>query len=169
MQERAREHDSAAYRRLESPLVPVLGKDDLATIEIGVEVDRDREPAVCRPSRGVVAMRPEVPAILGGIARNDMALDERRLELVHLADLWHDATLDETLRPIDDLGVDDVVVAAPLVIVAVDDDRLAVDLLHEARFGAAMLLVQRDEGLAELGLEDVGQHQDRRRHLEPGK
>ena len=46
---------------------------------------------------------------------------------------------------------------------------LAVDLAHEAGLLAAVLLVEPDQHLAELGLEDVGEEEDRRLEHDPGE
>jgi hypothetical protein len=50
MQKRAREYHGPTHRRFEAAR-PILGETDLASLEIRVEVDRGRKPAVGRAGR----------------------------------------------------------------------------------------------------------------------
>src|SRR5262249_40822141 len=117
----------------------------------------------------VVPMGPKVRLILRGIARHDVALHARDLELMHLEYLWNDAPREARLYLLDHLLIGNGVVAAPFMCVIVHRDGLAVDLAHEARLHAAMGFVELDELLAELGLEHIGQHNDRRLQFKSGE
>jgi hypothetical protein len=67
VEDRSGEDDRGSGRGLEG-LRAVLGKRNLAAVEIRVEIDRDGEPAMRNRDPGVVAMRTEMPACLGIVA-----------------------------------------------------------------------------------------------------
>jgi hypothetical protein len=89
MKQRAGEHYGSARRRLEAAW-PLLREADLATLELRIEVDRDCEAAMSRSRRRVVAMRPEVAAVLCRVTRDDVPLHARHFEMVHFEDLGQD-------------------------------------------------------------------------------
>src|SRR5262245_27586220 len=96
MQEGAGEHHGAPRRRLEAARA-VLGKADLAAVELGIEVDRDRKPAVCCSLRGIVAMWGKMAAVLGAVAAYQIALHPGRLVLVGLDKLGRHAAREPLL------------------------------------------------------------------------
>ena len=110
-----------------------------------------------------------MPALLGRIAGDDVALHAGRLELMHLQDLGNDAPLDARLRLLDQVGILDDVVLAALVGTILQRHGLSLDVAHEAGFLAAVLLVEADQVPAEFRLEHVGQEQHRRLQLEAGE
>ena len=96
VQQRAGEHHGAAGRRLEArgpnsgKLSSPPSKPSLRLIETAKR--RCAVPLVVLSRCGA-----EMPAVLGGVAGDDVALHPRHLELVHLHDLGHDAPLDARL------------------------------------------------------------------------
>jgi hypothetical protein len=62
MENRSGEDDRGSGPGLEG-LRAVLGKRNLAALEIRVEIDRDRKPAMSNRDPGVVAMGPKCPPV----------------------------------------------------------------------------------------------------------
>src|SRR5262249_57842441 len=120
-----------AGRRLET-LRPIFRETHLATVEIGIEIDGNCEAAVRRALRGVGAMRTEVSGILGCVARHDVTLHARYLELVDLEDFRGDPPLNARLRLADQVGIFDRVVPAAFMRGVLNLDRLSSDIAHEA-------------------------------------
>src|SRR6185369_3849892 len=125
-------------------------------------VDRDGEAAMGRAGGGVIAMRAKMRFILRRIAGDDIALHAGDVELVDLRDLRIDPPLDAPLRLDDDLPILDIDILAPLMAVVMYGDGLAADLAHEAGFGAALSFIEGNQLAAEIGLEDMRQHDHRR-------
>src|SRR5690242_15552126 len=94
---------------------------------------------------GVVAMGPEVAAILDRIAADDVALHAADLELVRLQDLGNDAAADSALRVLDHLRIGNLVVLAPLVAMVMGEHGFAVLFAHETRYLPAALFIETDE------------------------
>src|SRR5215210_3216763 len=168
MQQRAREHYGATRRGLEAAR-PVLGEADFAALELRIEIDRDRKAAMGGSRRGVVAMCPEVAAVLCRVAGDDVALHPRYSELVNLQDFGNDPPLDTGLGLLYHIRVRDDVILTNLVIAILHAHGLAVDLTHEAALPAPVGLVEADQMTTELRLEHIGQEQDRRLQINAGK
>src|SRR5215204_1183075 len=160
MQQRAREHYGPTRRGFEAAR-PVLGETDFAALELRIEIDRDRKAAMDSSRRRVVAMCPEVAAVLCRVAGDDVALHPRYSELVNLQDFGNDPPPDTGLGLLDQVRVRDDVILTDLVIAILHADGLAVDLTHEAALLASMGLVETYQMATELKLEHIGQEQDR--------
>src|SRR5262249_36836434 len=85
MQERAGEDQCRADRRLEAPGAE-FGEGELAAVEGVVQIDRHGEAAVRRALGRVVAVRPEMPALLLRIAADKVALHARAVDAIDLGD-----------------------------------------------------------------------------------
>src|SRR5262249_28425446 len=97
MQERARKHHGASDRRLERTWA-VFGEPHLSTLEVIVEIDRDGKAPVRRAFGRVVAMGTEMAAVLGRVARDNVAFHAGRLEIVNLEQLGNDPSFDPALE-----------------------------------------------------------------------
>src|ERR1700730_7149029 len=93
MENRSGEHDRRPGRSLEKSGA-VFGKGNLAPLEIRVEIDRDREPAMRDRDPGVVAMGAKMAAAFGIVARDQVALDPGRPHLKRFPDLRADPPSD---------------------------------------------------------------------------
>ena len=111
---------------------------------------------------GVVAMGPEVPAIGGVVAADQVALHAGGLELEGLGHLGSQAVADAAGDGLAQGGVGQFMVAALLVARVEDQPGLAVNVAHEARGLAAVGLVGVDQPAAQGRLEHPGQDQHRR-------
>ena len=110
-------------------------------------------------------MRAEVGLVLRRIARDQIALHPRDIELVDALDLGDDALADRQLNLRDIFLVGDYEIAAKLVRAVVNQVRLAIDVAHEARELAVLRLVLRDQVLAEIGVEYPVHHDNGRLHI----
>ena len=167
VEQRAGEDASAARRRLEAAGT-VFREAHFAAFEFAVEIDRDGEAAVGGALRRIVAVGAEMGLVLGGIARDDIALHAGDHELVYLLDFRHDPAADALAGLVHQRFVFDDIVLAALVAVVGEQHGFAIDFAHEAKLGAAVLFVEPDQMLAEFGLEDVGEQEYRRLEFDPG-
>ena len=121
MENRSGEDDRSSGRGLEGSRA-VLGKRNLAALEIRVEIDRDCEPAMRDRDPGVVAMGTEMAAGLGIVARDEVALDPGRAHLKRLLDLRADPSPDARPKIGDELSVGQMEIASafPAVVEILD-------------------------------------------------
>ena len=117
---------------------------------------------------GVVAMGAEMPARLGIIARDEVALDPGQAHLKRLPDLRTDPSPDARPQVGDEERVGQMEIAPALPGAVEILDRASTFILHEPALLAPAALETGDEMGAELRLEDTRQDEDRgrRRRLE---
>src|ERR1700722_19843137 len=121
MENRGGEHDCSSRRWLECSWA-VLGKRNLAALEIRVEIDRDCESAMRHRPPGVVAVRTKMSACFRVVAGNEVTLDPCRTNLERLLVLRTDPSPDARPKIGDERGVGQVKIAStfPAVVKILD-------------------------------------------------
>src|SRR6185437_2362421 len=139
-------------------------KHQVATAEVIVEIDRDREAAVLRANVEVVAVAMKVSADLAVIAGDDVAIHACRRKLEVPLDLRNEPAGNVLTHELAHLRHDHAHVAAALESPVQQRGGLAIDVELKARLLAALVLVELHQKIAQLEAEYPRHYQRLRNH-----